>query len=367
MTVSGTDSVSARSFETRAREAAAKTLAHSRLEEMSVTYVEESAGLSAGLWQLPGGEYEAVCGEGVGTKNALIEELVDALDGDPWPGMDPYNYYYNVAKCGVAMIVNDLITVGALPIGIIQILALFGAEWHANMERAIAVLEGWADGCIEARAHWSGGETAELNTVKAPHMIIDGACWGLVPEGVQPTLPSLITPGDEIVLVASTGIHSNGLTGARRMCEDLGYDYRIPGGALLVDALLKATANYVPGLEACFKAGLEIHHSVHLTGGGLSRLIRKSPLVHFMIHRAAQPQPEFTVIQGYKRASLREMYEAYNMGQGLALIVRAGHGERVAACFRALGQEAWVAGDVEYADVAQVTLLEHNITWDKAA
>ena len=64
MTVSGTDSISARSFETRAREAAAKTLAHSRLEEMSVAYIEESAGLSAGLWQLPGGEYEAVCGEG---------------------------------------------------------------------------------------------------------------------------------------------------------------------------------------------------------------------------------------------------------------------------------------------------------------
>lgn len=368
VSVSGTDSTSARSFESLARAGTARTLRGSRLWRMGVEYIEESNGLSAGLWRLPGDLHLALCGEGVGTKNVLIEELVTALHGDPWPDCDPYDYYFNVTQCGVAMIVNDLITVGALPMGIIQILALFGSDWHKNELRKEAVVAGWAEACIKAGVHWSGGETAELNgLVMAPNMIIDGACWGLVPEGAQPTLPSLIEAGDEIVLVASTGIHSNGLTGARKMCSDLGYDFKLPGGRRLVDALLTPTAIYVDGLESCFDVGLEIHHSIHLTGGGLSRLVRKSPKVHYLIHKVAEPQPEFDVIQTYRNASLRDMHEALNMGQGLAVIVKGGQGEDVAGCFAASGHDAWVAGDVEPAQEHRVTLLEHNESWTEAA
>ena len=336
---------------------------------MGVEYVEESAGLSAGLWRLPGGLYLGMCGEGVGTKNALIDELVAALNGDPWPGCDPYEYYFNVAQCGVAMIVNDLITLGVMPLGMLQILALYGKSWHLNEVRAEAVVNGTAQGCITAGVHWSGGETAELNTVVLPNMIIDGACWGLVPQGLQPTLPSSIEPGDEIVLVASSGIHSNGFTGARTMCADLGYDYELPSGQRLVDALLTPTAIYVAGLERCLLTltGLEVRHSVHLTGGGLSRLIRKSPMVHFVLDRLATPQPEFEVIQRYKKASLKEMHEALNMGQGLAVIVKQGQGAEVVKRFAAAGQLAWVAGHVDASDHRRVTLVQEGITWTEAA
>lgn len=367
MTVSGTDATSARSFEAQARAGALRTLASSRLHRMGVEYVEESAGLSAGLWRLPGGLYLGMCGEGVGTKNALIDELVAVLNGDPWPGCDPYEYYYNVAQCGVAMIVNDLITLGVMPLGMLQILALYGKSWHLNEVRKEAVVAGTAQACIDAGVHWSGGETAELNTVVPPNMIIDGACWGLVPEGCKPTLPNSIEPGDEIVLVASSGIHSNGFTGARETCAALGYDYELPSGQRLVDALLTPTAIYVAGLEACLLAGLDVKHSVHLTGGGLSRLIRKSPLVHFVLDRLATPQPEFEVIQRYWKASLKEMHEALNMGQGLAVIVKQGQGAKVVEKFASVGQDAWVAGYVDSSNQRLVTLVQESITWVKAA
>lgn len=367
MTVSGTDSTSARSFEAQARAGALRTLPTSRLRSMGVEYVEESAGLSAGLWRLPGGLYLGMCGEGVGTKNALIDELVAALNGDPWPTCEPHEYYFNVAQCGVAMIVNDLITLGVMPLGMVQILALYGKDWHLNGIRKEAVVAGTAQACIESGVHWSGGETAELNTVVPPNMIIDGACWGLVPAGLQPTLPNSIEPGDEIVLVASSGIHSNGFTGARKMCADLGYDYELPNGQRLVDALLTPTRIYVSGLEDCLLAGLEIKHSVHLTGGGLSRLIRKSPKVNFVLDRLATPQPEFEVIQRYKKASFKEMHEALNMGQGLAVIVKQGQGAKVVEKFAAAGQLTWVAGHVDASDRRQVTLVNEDITWTEAA
>lgn len=366
--VSGTDSASARGFESRARKAAASTLAPSRLAEMDVEYIQESAGLSAGMWLIWGMVHIAMCGEGVGTKNVLIEELVAALKNEPWPEVDPYTYYYNITRCGVAMIVNDLITVGALPMGIIQILALYGKDWHTNEVRMQAVIDGWRDGVLEARGHWSGGETAELNgSVIPPNMIVDGASWGIVPKGVQPALPSRIEVGDEVVLVASTGIHSNGLTGARAMCADLGYNVLLPGGRRLVDVLLTSTAIYVQGLADCYAAGLDIHHLVHITGGGLSRLIRQGPNVHYVLTKVAVPQPEFRVIQQYKGASLQEMYEAFNMGQGMALIVKAGHGQAVAEMYTSLGQVAWVAGRATASDHRRVTIVEHDLTWVKAA
>lgn len=367
MTVSGTDSVAARDFEGEARRATRSTRQGARMGRMGVEYIEASSGLSAGLWRLPGGIYLGVCGEGVGTKNALIEELVQALNGDPWPLGDPYRYYYGIGQDAVAMIVNDLITLGVLPIGILQIVALFESVWHTNETRKTAFLDGWTNACIKNGVHWSGGETAELNTVQPPHMIADGVCWGLIPAGLEPTLPDSIEPGDEIVFVESSGIHSNGLTGARKMCAELGYDYTLPGGRLLVDALLTPTRIYVDGVEGCLTDGVVVRHSVHLTGGGLSRFLRNSPSVRYVIDKVAKPQPEFSVIQQYKGCTLKQMYEAFNMGQGFALVVGEGHGHRAVDQFALGNQKAWVAGRVEASDRPQVTLVQEDIIWTEAA
>jgi phosphoribosylformylglycinamidine cyclo-ligase len=111
--------------------------------------------------------------------------------------------YADIARDGVAAIVNDVISVGA--------------AWYGNQQRSLDLLRGWRAACEEAGAVWGGGESPALPGIVMPDAIeLAGSALGLVPAGRDPVLGADVTVGDKIVLLASSGLHANGASPGRR-------------------------------------------------------------------------------------------------------------------------------------------------------
>ena len=137
----------------------------------------------------------------------------DHLAFDPWR---------SIGIDAVAAIVNDLACVGALPLTVNAYFATGSASWYAG-PRHRSLVEGWRQACEAVGAAWVGGESPTLSGLIDPDQIdIAGSALGRVPEGAAPWLGASLTPGDEIVIVASSGLHANGASLARAVASESG-------------------------------------------------------------------------------------------------------------------------------------------------
>jgi phosphoribosylformylglycinamidine cyclo-ligase len=224
-------------------------------------------GESAYLLETPT-DYLAHVEEGLGTKN-LVADAMLSLTGDP-------RFYHNIGVDTVATIVNDLITCGALPISIAMHAAVGDSNWFANTERARHLARGFAEGCTLANAVWGGGETPALKDIVNPHTIVlAGSALGrITPKSRRIT--GNVQPGDAIVLLASSGVHTNGLTLCRAIAEKLpqGYITRLADGRTYGEALLDPSVIYVKFIAACQAAEIPLHYAAHITGHGWRKLMR---------------------------------------------------------------------------------------------
>ncbi|WP_298303914.1 phosphoribosylformylglycinamidine cyclo-ligase [uncultured Erythrobacter sp.] len=230
----------------------------------------------------------------------------------------------------VAMCVNDLIVQGAEP--------LFFLDYFATgkLENGIAerVVAGIADGCKQAGCALIGGETAEM-----PGMYADGDydlagfCVGAVERGEQLT-GEQVAPGDVLIGLASSGVHSNGYSLVRRLAEDKGWKLERPAlfdpERLLIDALIEPTRIYVASLLPLIREGL-IHGLAHITGGGLleniPRILPKG--AHAQVDADLWEQPRLMAfLQAQGAIEPEEMARTFNCGVGMALAVAE---DRVAA------------------------------------
>ncbi|OUE31302.1 Phosphoribosylformylglycinamidine cyclo-ligase [Clavibacter michiganensis] len=149
--------------------------------------------------------------EGLGTKAILAQEYLDVAGDD---------HFDAIAVDAVAAIVNDLVSVGALPVTVLAYFATGDASWYADEGRSRALLRGWAEGCRLAGASWGGGESPALPGVVVPGVLeLAGCALGKVPTGRRAILGSDIAPGDVIVFVESSGLHANGASLARRIVD----------------------------------------------------------------------------------------------------------------------------------------------------
>src|SRR5437764_5553 len=154
-----------------------------------------------------GGQALAFVVEGLGTKSVIAR---DVLEGQ---GVDRFA---DVAYDTVAAIANDLCCVGALPLVVNAYFATGASDWYLDGERAASLLEGWRRACADAGCVWGGGESPSLPGMLDERDIeLAGAAVGAVPEGRTAILGEHLGPGDEIVLVASSGLHANGASLAR--------------------------------------------------------------------------------------------------------------------------------------------------------
>jgi len=254
----------------------------------------------------------ALSTDGVGTK-VIVAEQVGRFDT---VGID----------C-IAMNVNDVICVGAEPIAVLDYIAVEEAE--PEMLRQIA--QGLRAGAEQASVEIPGGELAQLPELIRGHpsprgFDLVGACFGLVELDAVVT-GATIKRGDAVIGLPSSGVHSNGLTLARRALPTL--DERPPelGGATVGDTLLEPTMIYVRAVTELLRSGVDVRGLAHITSGGLGNLLRLEADVGYRIDSPLPTLPIFDLIAERSGTSGHELHDVFNMGCGFCCVVPAGQAD----------------------------------------
>lgn len=262
----------------------------------------------------------------------------------------------------VAMCVNDVIAQGAQPLFFLDYVAC-GANDPALLEQVVA---GVAQGCVEAGAALVGGETAEMpGMYDTDEYDLAGFTVGVV-EKSRLIDGSRIAAGDVLIGLASSGIHSNGFSLARKaLFEKAGFsvDSTPPqlGGHSLSEVLLTPTAIYVSALTPLLDEGL-IHGVSHITGGGfIENIPRMLPdSLAACIDPATWAVPAiFNLIEESGNVPHSEMFNVFNMGVGMVLAVSLDDADHAIELLAGTGHDAWVIGDVtERRDEATITFSQ---------
>jgi phosphoribosylformylglycinamidine cyclo-ligase len=248
------------------------------------------------------------------------------------------------------MAVNDLITVGATPLVVQAYWAAGGSDWFADNERAQALVAGWKAACDTCKVAWGGGETPALaGIVEGGRIDLAASCTGIVNPKPRLSLGEKMDAGDAIVLLASSGIHANGLSLARKLTERLpqGYLTEVAPGLSYGEALLAPTTLYSPVTEALWAAGIGVHYAANITGHGWRKLLRHPKALTYRIHTVPAVPPVLKFMQQHAGQDDAEAYGTLNMGAGFALFVAPEDAERTVAVAKAAGVDAIVAGRVE--------------------
>jgi phosphoribosylformylglycinamidine cyclo-ligase len=323
------------------REAIAKALSTSPLlDARGARALDASRGEPAFVFEL-GGRALAFVVEGLGTKSIIAREVLERLGS---------NRFADVAYDAVAAIVNDLCCVGALPLVVNAYFATGASEWYRERERAAALLEGWRRACADAGCAWGGGESPSLpGLLDAREIELAGAAVGAVPAGRAPILGEALAPGDEIVLVASSGLHTNGASLARLLAARLpdGYATALPSGATLGAALLEPSRMYVPLVEALLREGAPLSYISHVTGHGLLKLMRSPRALTYRIEALPEVPEVLDFLVREAGMDAHAAYSTFNMGCGYALYCPAGTAREVVRVAAGLGLGALEAGRVE--------------------
>jgi len=321
-----------------AQRAAAATASH--LAGHGFSEVKASRGESAYVVDV-GPFYLASIVECLGTKTLVADEMA-RLTGR--------SFFAGIAQDTIAMAVNDLITVGATPLVVQAYWAAGGSDWFGDAQRAQALVAGWKAACDTCQVAWGGGETPALaGIVEDGRIDLAASCTGLINPKERLSVGDKLGAGDAIVLLASSGIHANGLSLARKLAERLpqGYLTEIAPGVTYGEALLAPTALYSPVTEALWKAGIAPHYCANITGHGWRKLLRHPSALTYRIHTVPPKTAVLEFIQQQAGQDDREAYSTLNMGAGFAIFVKAEDAERTAQVARDCGIEAWVAGTVE--------------------
>jgi phosphoribosylformylglycinamidine cyclo-ligase len=302
--------------------------------------IDASRGEPAFVFEFDGRTFAFVM-EGLGTKSVVARHLLERHG---------INRFADVAYDTVAAILNDLCCVGALPLVVNAYFATGASEWYEETGRAAALLEGWQRACLDAGCVWGGGESPSLSGLVSEQDIeLAGSAVGAVPAGRAAILGEQLQAGDEIVLVASSGLHANGASLARLLVERLpdGYMTALPSGRTLGEALLDPSVIYVPLVQALLESELGVSYISHVTGHGLLKLMRPAKPLSYRIS-ALPPVPEvLAFLVGEAGLDAHAAYSTFNMGTGYAVYCGAGAGAGVVALARELGFDALVAGSVE--------------------
>jgi phosphoribosylformylglycinamidine cyclo-ligase len=243
----------------------------------------------------------ALSTDGVGTKLLIAEEL---------------GRYDTVGIDCVAMNVNDVICVGAEPLAMLDYIAVDRAD-PAICEQ---VGVGLARGAELAGVEIPGGELAQLGSLVSS-VDVSGACFGTV--ALDAIVDgSAVAPGDVVIGLPSSGVHSNGYTLARSALAGIPFDDERLGRPL-GDVLLEPTEIYVKPILELLRSAVEVHGLAHITSGGLGNLLRLAATVDYEIDAALPVPPIFALIQERGDVSEGEMYDVFNMGCGFCVVIPA--------------------------------------------
>ncbi|HTS99552.1 MAG TPA: phosphoribosylformylglycinamidine cyclo-ligase [Streptosporangiaceae bacterium] len=274
----------------------------------------------------------ATATDGVGTKVVLARRL---------------GAYDTIGIDLVGMVVDDLVACGAEPLFMTDYVVCGRVE----PERVAAIVGGIAEGCVRAGCALLGGETAEHPGHLAPgDFDLAGAATGVV-EADRLLGPERVRPGDAVVAMASSGLHSNGYSLVRHVISEAGLDLdRAPAelGRPLGEELLAPTRIYARDCLA-LADGCDVHAFAHVTGGGLALNLSRvlPPHADAVLDRATWcPPPVFGLLAERGKIAAAEMERVFNMGVGMVAVVGAHDAGPALARLASRGVPAWLAGEV---------------------
>ena len=329
------------------------------IRRLGVSEVEMSRGESAYLIETRD-SYLAHVEEGLGTKNLVADAMYRLVP--------TRSYYDSIAQDTVAMIVNDMVTLGALPIAVAMHLGVGSSEWFADERRAADLVDGWQKACQLARCAWGGGETPTLTgVVDASTVVLAGSAIGVIqPKGRM--IRGNIAHGDAIVVFESSGVHANGLTLARAVAARASTGYLTPlrDGRPFGEALLDPTHIYVAAIEECLDRGIDIHYAVNVTGHGWRKLMRAAGAFAYVVDQLPVAQPVFDFIQSVGGVDDAEAYGNFNMGAGFAVYVPEQDVATVLEIAKAFPFGAVRAGHIEQSSAKRVVITPKGLEYSAA-
>lgn len=272
--------------------------------------------------------------DGVGTKI----KLAFLLDKHDTVGID----------C-VAMCVNDIACAGGEPLFFLDYIAC-GKNYP---EKIAAIVSGVAEGCRQSDAALIGGETAEHpGLMPEDEYDLAGFAVGIVDEKDLITGQN-IKPGDTLIGIASSGVHSNGFSLVRKvfeMTKESLNTYYDELGKTLGEALIEPTRIYVKALRSVKEAGVTIKGCSHITGGGfyenIPRMLPEG--VRAVVKKDSYTIPPiFGLLQKTGNIEEQMMYNTYNMGLGMMLAVDSADADKTVEALKAAGEQAYIVGQVE--------------------
>ena len=280
--------------------------------------------------------------DGVGTKL----KIAFAMDRHDTVGID-----------AVAMCVNDVLAQGAEPLFFLDYVAV----GHNDPARVEAIVSGVAEGCRQAGCALVGGETAEMpGMYEGGEYDIAGFTTGVV-EKSRLIDGSKVRAGDVLVGIASSGVHSNGFSLVRKIVSDIGHSYTDSidalGGKVLGDVLLTPTRIYVRQVLEVI-CNCDVHGVAHITGGGFDENIPR--VLHdgqgLEIHEGSwEILPVFRLLEQWGGIPHREMFNIFNMGIGMVLVLDAAEADKAVGILESAGEKASVIGRVT--DVPGVNII----------
>lgn len=272
--------------------------------------------------------------DGVGTKLKLAFEM----DRHDTVGID----------C-VAMCVNDIACAGGEPLFFLDYIACGKNE----PEKIATIVKGVAEGCKMSGAALIGGETAEMpGFYPEDEYDLAGFAVGIVDEDAMPDKRD-IEPGDALVGIASSGVHSNGFSLVRKIFKITNENlsrYRESLGSSLGETLLKPTKIYVKALEKVRYADFKVKGCSHITGGGfIENIPRMLPEgLAAKIEKKSYPVPPiFELIQKEGAVDEEVMYNTFNMGIGMVLCIPEKDAEGLVDAIKSAGEDAYIIGKIE--------------------
>ena len=249
----------------------------------------------------------------------------------------------------VAMCVNDIICVGAKPLVFLDYIAC-----GKNVPEKIAdIVSGVADGCVMSGAALSGGETAEMpGFYPEDEYDLAGFAVGVVDKD-KILDNTTMKEGDVIIGLPSSGVHSNGFSLVRKVFDIENADIKTPlealGGKSLGEALLEPTKIYVKPILALLEE-VNVSAISHITGGGFYENIPRSipdGMCAKIDKSAVRVLPIFKLLQETGNISEHDMFNTYNMGVGMSVVVPAAEADKALEILKANGEDAYVIGTIE--------------------
>lgn len=286
----------------------------------------------------------AVCTDGVGSKSIIAQMM---------------GRYDTIGIDCIAMNVNDMICVGARPISLVDYIAVD----HVDAQMLDEIAKGLCEGAKSAGISISGGETAQLKDIVNGFDLVGTAVGRVDLDKIL--VGQDIKEGDAVIGVRSNGIHSNGLSLARRAFFELNEfgidDYIADFSRTVGEELLRPTDIYVKEMLEILAKVSGVKALINITSDGLLNLTRVASDVGYVIDELPEPDPVFSMIQQLADVNDSEMYEIFNMGIGFCVVVDDGAAESVLSILKSHGRDARRIGYAVADSDRKVTLSKQGL------